>query len=342
MNDFPWEEATATGVGSHPGDDREAHMEALRTVFGELPMPYLPELPGRGVGADMIGRGASLLVELPVEVQPSGWRFTDRPGRDLKRAHDHLARDLDGLEEVAQGYEGLLKVQACGPWTLAGAVELRHGDKALADAGAVRDMVESLAEGLAGHVAQVRRRVPGASVIVVQLDEPGLPRVLAGTVPTASGFGRLPAVEPAIAIERLRTVISSLGEDVFPIVHCCAPDVPFEVIRMAGARGISLDASLLRRRDEDAIGEAVESGIAFFLGVVPGTDSRLPDIGVVAKPALELWRRLGFAPARLAEQVVLTPACGLAGASPRYARAALTRCRDAARVLREDPGEGPQ
>ncbi len=58
---------------------------------------------------------------------------------------------------------------------------------------------------------------------------------------------------------------------------------------------------------------------------------------MVAKPALELWRRLGFAPERLAGQVVLTPACGLAGASPAYARAALAACRKAAQVLREDP-----
>ncbi|MCT9931371.1 methionine synthase [Planotetraspora sp. A-T 1434] len=341
MNDFPWDGATATGVGSYPGED---HLEALQVAFGELPMPYLPELPARGVGADMIGRGASLLVELPVEVQPSGWRLTDRPGRDAKRAYDHLRRDLDGLEEAAQGYEGPLKIQACGPWTLAGAIELRYGDKVLADAGAVRDLVESLAEGLAQHVADVRGRVPGAR-LVVQLDEPGLPGVLAGTVPTASGFGRLAAVEPAIAAERLRTVLSALAPaaaaeaGVFPIVHCCAPGVPFRVLHRAGARGISLDASLLRRADEDRIGEAIEAGTALFLGVVPGTDSRLPDVGVVAKPAVELWRRLGFAPARLAEQVVLTPACGLAGASPKYARAALAACREAARVLRDDPRE---
>ncbi len=310
-------------------------------VFGELPMPYLPELPGRGVGADMIGRTASLLVELPVEVQPSGWRFTDRPGRDFKRARDHLSRDLDALEEVAQGYVGPLKIQVCGPWTLAGAVELRYGDKTLADPGAVRDLVDSLAEGVAAHLAEVRRRVPGAE-IVLQLDEPGLPGVLAGTVRTASGFGRLPAVEPAPAAERLKTVLraaESNGSAPFPIVHCCAPGVPFEVLRTAGARGVSLDAALLRRRDEDHIGEAVEAGIAFLLGVVPGTDTRLPDIGVVARPATELWRRLGFAPARLARQVVLTPACGLAGASPAYARAALATCAKAARVLREDPGE---
>ncbi|MDH2427646.1 methionine synthase [Sphaerisporangium sp. TRM90804] len=331
MSEYPWSPAAATGVGSHPGQD---HVEALRMVFGELPdLPYLPELPGRGVGADMTGRTASLLVELPVEVQPSGWRFTDRPGRDVHRARDHLSRDLDALEEIAHDYEGPLKIQACGPWTLAATIELRYGDKTLADPGAVRDLAASLAEGLAGHVAAVRARVPGATVLL-QLDEPGLPGVLAGSVPTASGFGRLNAVEPPVAVERLRTV---LPEDVFTLVHCCAPDVPFDVLRTAGFQGVSLDLGLLRRRDEDRVGEAIEAGTAFFLGVVPGTDAPQRDIGVVARPAVELWNRLGFDPAKLAGQVVLTPACGLAGASVPYARAALARCREAARVLGEDP-----
>ncbi|WP_405141217.1 methionine synthase [Sphaerisporangium sp. NBC_01403] len=333
MSEFPWNAASATGVGSHPGDD---HVEALRMVFGELPdLPYLPELPDRGVGADMVGRTASLLVELPVEVQPSGWRFADRPGRDFRRARDHLTRDLDVLEEVAQGYEGPFKIQVCGPWTLAGAIELRYGDKTLADPGAVRDLTDSLAEGLAAHVAAVRARVPGAQV-VVQVDEPGLPGVLAGTVPTASGFGRLAAVEAPVAAERLRAVLPS---GAFTIVHCCAPDLPFGVLRTAGFGGISLDARFLRRRDEDRLGEAIEAGTAFFLGVVPGTDTKLADVGVIARPAVELWRRLGFDPSRLAEQVVLTPSCGLAGASPAYARAALARCREAARVLRDDPDD---
>ncbi|GAB1822016.1 methionine synthase [Herbidospora sp. RD11066] len=298
-------------------------------------MPYLPELPARGVGADMIGRTASLLVELPAEVQPSGWRMVDRPGRDHKRARDHLLRDLDALEEVADGYTGPLKIQICGPWTLAGAIELRYGDKILADTGAVRDVTDSLAEGLTRHIADVRKRVPGAT-LVVQVDEPGLTGVLTGTVPTASGFGRLAAVDGSVASQGLGQVLSAAE---FPIVHCCAPAVPLKVIQAAGAKGISIDAALMRRRDEDVIGAAIEAGIAFFLGVVPGTDSRLADVGVVAKPALELWRRLGFGPEGLARQVVLTPACGLAGGSPSYARAALAKCREAARVLREDPEE---
>ena len=39
--------------------------------------------------------------------------------------------------------------------------------------------------------------------------------------------------------------------------------------------------------------------------------------------------------ASVAAQVVLTPACGLAGAPPGYARAALASCREAARMLPE-------
>ena len=50
-------------------------------------------------------------------------------------------------------------------------------------------------------------------------------------------------------------------------------------------------------------------------------------------------------PAQCAPQVVITPACGLAGASPKQARDALRWCREAARILPElmeetgDPGE---
>ncbi|WP_043618502.1 methionine synthase [Nonomuraea candida] len=323
-----WE---ATGVGSHPGED---HLEAIKVVFGEVPgLPYLPELPARGVGADMVGRTAGLLIDLPVEVQPSGWRLSDRPGRDHQRAVDHLRRDLDGLEEIAHDYTGPLKLQVCGPWTLAGTIELKFGDKMLSDAGAVRDLTASLAQGVAEHCAEVRRRLPGVTEIVLQLDEPGLPGVLAGTVPTASGFGRLAAVEEWRVEESLR-----LFDD--PVVHCCAPRVPLALLRRAGVRGVSLDAALLGRRSDDALGELFEAGMLLFMGVVPGTDTRLSGPGMVARPAVELWRRLGFAPDRLASQVVLTPACGLAGASPAYARAALAACHKAAQVLRDDPGEG--
>jgi hypothetical protein len=318
-------------VGSYPGEDPA---EALRVVLGELPdLPHLPELPARGPGADLVGRTAALLVDLPVELRPSGWRFADGPGRDLRRAYDHLARDLDTLEELAGSYQGPFKIQVCGPWTLAASIELGYGDRALRDPGAVRDLIASLAEGAAGHVAEVRSRVPGA-VVLPQFDEPLLPSVLAGTVPTASGFGRLPAVEEQVAEDGLRAVIA----DADAVVHCCAPNVPYGLLRRAGATAISLDAGLVPKRDDDAIGEAIEAGVGLFLGVVPGVDRELPDLKATAEPVRELWRRLGFSPERLAEQVLLTPACGLAGASPGYVRTALARCREAARMLYEAAG----
>ena len=78
--------ARATGIGSHPGTDVREVLKGVRELLGDGHLPYLPELPARGPGADMVGRGAALLVEMPVDLQPSGWRFVDRPGRDAERA----------------------------------------------------------------------------------------------------------------------------------------------------------------------------------------------------------------------------------------------------------------
>ncbi|MFD0691148.1 methionine synthase [Actinomadura fibrosa] len=331
---YPWELGTATGVGSYPGDDPA---EALRVVLGELPeLPHLPELPARGPGADLTGRTAGLLVDMPVRVEPSGWRFSDRPGRDTLRAHDHLARDLDVLEEIAGGHDGPFKIQVCGPWTLAATIELRNGDRALKDPGAVRDLAASLAEGVAAHVADVRRRLPAARILL-QLDEPGLPAALAGTVPTASGFSRLRAIEEPVAEDVLRRVIETACADdaAYPIVHCCARNVPYALLRGAGAKAISVDLSLIPKRDDDAVGETIDAGVGLFLGAVPASDTVLPPLRSTAEPVRDLWRRLGFPAPQLARQVVVTPACGMAGASPKYVRDALKRCRDTARMLHE-------
>ncbi len=337
---LPWPPGASTGIGSMPGEDPCA---TLRLVLDECPdLPFLPELPARGPGSGLVGRGAALLAGLAVDLQPSGWRLVDRPGRDLRRARELLSRDLDVLEEVAGDYTGPLKVQAAGPWTLAATVELNRGDKALADPGATRDLGESLAEGLRLHVADLRRRVPGATVLL-QLDEPALPVVLLGRVPTASGFGALPAAEERMAEAVVAHVIASAGA--IGVVHCCARGVPIGLLQRAGARAISLDTSFVSPADDDAFGEAVEAGVGLLLGLVPtagrpSSGKSLSDPEATVAPVRSLWRRLGFAPDTLPGTVVVTPACGLAGATPAYARAALASCRAAAHVLAQDP-EGP-
>ncbi|MGW5786117.1 methionine synthase [Streptomyces sp. NPDC003757] len=323
----------ATGVGSLPGQDAR---EAAKTATGSFEdFPFLPELPARGPGADMIGRTAGMLVELYARVEPSGWRLGDRPGRDTKRARAWLGEDLDALEEFTQGYEGPLKVQAVGPWTLAAALELRGGEAVLSDPGACRDLAASLAEGLRLHLAELRRRVPGARP-VLQLDEPSLTAVLRGQVRTASGYRTHRAVDRQVVEATLREVAGV--QDGGPVVvHSCAPDVPFALLRRAGVAGVSFDFSLLTERDDDAIGEAVEGGTRLFAGVVPGTDSALSDPAGSVMGVRTLWRRLGLRPELLAEAVTVTPACGLAGASPEYARRALAHCSRAARSLADDP-----
>ncbi|MCX4814032.1 methionine synthase [Streptomyces sp. NBC_01239] len=323
----------ATGVGSLPGGDAR---EAARTATGAFEdFPFLPELPARGPGADMIGRTAGLLVEVYARVEPSGWRVGDRPGRDTKRAWAWLGEDLDALEEFTQGYEGPLKVQAVGPWTLAASLELRNGESALSDLGAGRDLAGSLAEGLRNHLADVQRRVPGAQ-IVLQLDEPSLMAVLRGHVRSASGYRTHRAVDRQLVEDTLREVVGVHGNGPV-VVHSCAPDVPFALLRRAGAAGVSFDFSLLTERDDDVIGEAVEAGTRLFAGVVPGTDTALSDPAGSVMGVRTLWRRLGLRPGLLAEAVTITPSCGLAGASPEYARHALAHCVRAARSLADNP-----
>jgi hypothetical protein len=316
-----------------PGGDAR---EAVKTATGTFEdFPFLPELPARGPGADMIGRTAGMLVELYARVEPSGWRLGDRPGRDTKRARSWLREDLDALEEFTQEYAGQLKVQVVGPWTLAANLELRGGEAALSDPGACRDLAASLAEGLRLHLAEVQRRVPGAQ-LVLQLDEPSLTAVLRGQVKTASGYRTHRAPDRQVVEATLRDLVAvHAGGPV--VVHSCAPDVPFALLRRAGAAAVSFDFSLLTERDDEVIGEAVEGGTRLFTGVVPSAEGPLSDPAGSVMGVRTLWRRLGLSPGLLTEAVTLTPACGLAGASPGYARAALAHCARAARSLADNP-----
>ena len=335
-----------------PGTDPA---ETMRVVAGELPgFPYLPELPDRGPGADLTGRTAALLVGIPVETTPRGWRLAERPGRDLARARSMLSSDLDVLQEVLDGFRGPVKVQLCGPWTLAATLELpRTMNVAIADPGAVADLTASLAEGAAAYAADVAKRIPGARV-VVQLDEPALPAVAGGLVPTASGMSRLAAVEADVLRDRLAQVIAATHS--YTVVHSCDASVPFGTIAAAGADALSFDLSQLRRGEGDAVAEAAEAGLGLLTGAVPADPGQAAGSASVAgsrgagaagpgggsseareaaERVIRLWRRLGLPLATCPEQAVITPACGLAGASPDQARAALTRCREAASMLPE-------
>lgn len=287
----PWRTGTATGVGSLPGTDP---LEAAKLVLGELPVPHLPELPARGHLADLAGRGAALLADLHVDVQPTGWRFVPRPSREGRRARDLLQQDVDALELAAHGaHPEHLKLQATGPWTLATLVELHRGDKALADPAAVADIAQSLAEGLRRHVADVQRRFPQTR-LHLQLDEPSLNGVLLAGIPTASGFATLRAPSRETVRQLLRTALAAHDSTV---LHCCARRPPVDLL--AEATAISVDAAVLDPRDDDALGEVLEQGTGLLLGVPRDVKAAVQTVG-------RMRDRVGV------RDVTLTPPCGLA------------------------------
>jgi methionine synthase II (cobalamin-independent) len=327
----------STGIGSWPGLEIA---DAVKIAFELCPdLPYLPELPARGPWAGLIGRSTAWLHELPVDLQSAGWRLTDAPGRDHRRAISTLRADLDQLEEQAQGYSGPVKLSVAGPWTLAASMERPRGDRVLADSGARRELGQSLAEGIVQLVGELRRRLPEIDWLI-QLDEPLLPSVLAGGVPTASGLGRHRTVDtPEVSgaytwlVDRLQ---AAAGE-VPVLVHCCAADVPVGMLRRAGLAGVLLDLDLATTAIWDEVAEALEAGSLIGLGALPTGPERgpLPTARQVADRALRPLRELGLDPS-ITGQLLVTPACGLAGFDRTSAIAALRAVADAARFVTDE------
>src|SRR5262249_7922356 len=98
--------------------------------------------------------------------------------------------------------------------------------------------------GTAGRGPAAARGAPGAR-LVFQLDEPALPAVIAGEVPTASGLNRLPTPEESDLETGLGAIIGATRA--FTVVQCCALSGPFGMIIGAGADGAGGDLSKLRR-----------------------------------------------------------------------------------------------
>lgn len=211
-----------TGPGPMPGTDPR---EAARIVMGECHgLPFLPELTDRGPGADQAGRTLSMLVDLPVDVSPRGWRLADSRGRLARVAADLLDRDFDALEEADEhagdpespppAGERLLQIRVTGPWSLAAGLELPGGFPVLTDRGARRDLAASQAEGVATRAVRLAKRLGAGTRLV--LDEPLLWRVGAGTVPAPSHFDPVPAVpadQLALALCRFSDTLRAAGVD---------------------------------------------------------------------------------------------------------------------------------
>jgi methionine synthase II (cobalamin-independent) len=329
-----------TGIGSMPGTDSA---EAARIVAGELDIPHLVELPARGPGGDMLGRTLALVSsatgEFAAETTPDGWRLAGGRsggdlGRQMRRGVSWLAEDVDRMELELAGFTSRVKVQVTGPWTLAAGLEAVRGTKLVADAGACSDLAAALAEALAEHVAMIGRRIPGAQV-VVQVDEPALPIVLAGHVRTPSGRGVLRVPEVPELVSRLAVVVDAArgAGAVLTAAHCCDRDVPFDVLRRAGFEAVAIDTELIGQSADEALGAWWDAGGVVVLGAVPSLDDPRLTSEHLARRVMGLWGRIGFGIADVGDRTWLSPACGLAGASPTWSREVGALMRAAARLL---------
>lgn len=330
--------ATASGTGSWPGS---AARQAAEVVVGELgaALAHLVELPARGVGADIVGRAGALLIDVAIDTVPRGYRVAARPGAVTRRAASLLDEDIDALEEAWEtaGLRGSgrpVKVQAPGPITLAAELELANGHRAITDLRAVHDIAASLAEGVAAHRASVSRRLD--TPVVVQFDEPSLPAAVAGRLSGVTALSPVAPIDETLATTMLDICAAAAGAEVS--VHYCGTALPWKALQRSNISAVSVDASTLDAADLDAIAEFVESGRAIVLGVVSSsTPAQRPAVEEVAAEVVAVTDRLGFTRSALRDRIGITPACGLAAATPQWARTAIGLARRAAEAFADDP-----
>lgn len=342
MTDADRRPVGATAAGDWPGTDPLEANRAARGELGGANLPFLPSLPGRGPGSDAVGRTLGMLVELPFDLQPHGWRLVQRPGRDQRRAESSLSSDINALGDIAGAEERpapRLKLHLQGPLSLAAGVHLHNGERVLVDAGARRELYESLAAGAADLVRRVTSVARGAE-LVLQLDEPDAGAVLAGRVPTASGYRTFRAVDRREATEAWDSVTASAiaaGAHGTVLATGGGGDVVLDAAR-AGTAALCLEGRGIPDRHWEALAEDIESGRELWLGVLdPAAD--LLQVRTLVESVLGPWRRVGL-PVTALSALTVTTLPGLSRRAPADAVRAVTRMAQVADALEQVRAEG--
>ncbi|PPB50811.1 hypothetical protein C4K88_02760 [Arthrobacter pityocampae] len=332
----------ATAPGDWPGTDPHEANRAVRGELGGANLSFLPSLPARGPGSDAVGRTLGVLVELPFDLQPHGWRLVQRPGKDQRRAESALSSDVNALGDVAGAEESpasRVKLHLQGPLSLAAGVHLHGGERVLIDHGARRELYESLAVGAADLVRRVSAVARGAEVLV-QFDEPDADDVLTGRVPTASGYRSLRALDRREATEAWDLVTASVvaAGAAGTVLAPGHGDVAVDAARSSAAHALSLDLRRVSDRRWEDLAADIESGRQLWLGILDGR-AGVPQVRVLAESVLAVWRRIGL-PATALASLTVTALPGLDALTPTGATRALTRLAQAADALDQIRAEG--
>ncbi|WP_314302278.1 hypothetical protein [Kocuria palustris] len=334
----------ATVVGGLPGTSA---VEAFTVMRGELGAPHrsgLLPLPQRSDVADDLPRTVAVLTELWCDLQPHGWRLQRHDSKESRAARSLLASDLNVLADVigaeSDGDLEPVTTQLLGPTALAARLHLHGGERVLRDHGARRDLVDSLADGLGGHLSALRQSI-GPRGIVVRLAEPELLRVLEGRIPTASGYQTLRAVPWSEVREGLERVVEAARAAGALSVELQLP----EGLEPARALGVGADRIVVSApgpsaRDWEPLAEIQDSGTDLCLLLPhlveglsrPSSTSR--EVEAIVRPISEVGM-----PLKELSRLMVAVGPGLEELAPDRLQSVLGRVADIARGLEDTARE---
>ena len=317
------------GLGELPGASIIAAADIVAGETGDL--RQLPILPARGV--DVVGLTTGILPGINVDVGPRSWVLSARPQLRTRRMWDRVEADLDQCEQAWGTRIDAVKIQVAGPWTLSASIELSNGHRALTDAGALRDLTESLISGIRDYSADVRARFD--TEVYVQLDEPLLAQVRDGSLPGTSQFDEIPSINDADLGERLAGVIERaevryLNQTGYPPL--------WKVAQVAGVETCQVTLDTVRGSEQyDGMGHALAAGMRVGLGMTRAGDDRDPRH--LAVNVARMWDELGLDRTLLTHAVDVHPRGGVANCTLLDAAAALRTARKVAEMLGKDAGD---
>lgn len=305
----------ATAFCQFPGNDPLQIHEIIRGELGEPNLAVFPQLADRGVGADEVGRSATLLAELGFDLQPHGWRVGVNDGVDARRARSILRSDENLLADVLgaeQKPAQRLKLTVLGPWSLAARLYLSNGERTISDHGARRDIIAAYAYGVREHVDRLAR-ITGVQSLTVQLDEPLFADVLDGNIKTASGYRTLrsiPRSEVRGSYEEFFKVLCDDGPQhrIQTLLNLPTGDDRWiermDLLTQAGTTQVVIDPQDLNHRKWERVAGFVEGGGRVFMQVLTPA-LRAPGVVEAVNTILRPWRQLGLSDGQLGSMTLM-------------------------------------
>lgn len=320
--------------GPWPGRDL---VDAIYRVRGELGDPYtssLPLLPARGFTASLLARTLALLEGLQADITAEGWRITEGYAAPSQAARSLLASDINALADVVGSEKSPnqqpLTLTLLGPISLAAQTVLTTGEALISDAGARRDLTQSLIAGLPALISQLAQAAPGQAVKIFW-QEPQLAQALDGSLPTSSGYRTWRALdrrEVLGVLEELTQQLADLGAQsvIAADYQALAPEI------QAAIPALQLPVDQLTTRQWEPLAALIESGRPLYAQLLHPLYYR--PAGELAQRLWSTWRDLGL-PKDALPALTLLELPGLEASDPARASSLLAQVRETARALSE-------